>query len=119
MAIDLSELQKKNLQELEAETDKNAVVTAFLITQTPEGQWVAHVDFKDMDLTMDRVATFDDIVAGAANIQAGATVQQTAMMTLHLMDQRAQMMQQQMLQQQDAQRAASLIDPTKLRSKLA
>lgn len=116
MAIDLSEIQKKKLEELQAGTSEE-VVTAFLVTQTEAGQWVAHVDFKDKDYTVSRIATFDDIVAGCANIQTGATIQQTAMMTLHLMDQRAQMMQHQMQQQQEAQKYASLIDPSKLRSK--
>lgn len=118
MAIDLSEIQQQKLAELQANSGQEAV-TAFLVYQTDEGQWVADVDFKDKDLSMTRTATFDDIIAGCANIQAGATVQQTAMMTLHLMDQRAQMMQQQMQQQQEAQRVASLIDPSKLRSKNA
>jgi hypothetical protein len=119
MAIDLSSLQQQRLEELQASVSSDDVVTAFVVAQTNEGQWVAHVDFADKDFSMDRTATFDDIVAGCANVQNGATVQQTAMMTLHLMDQRTQMMQQQYLQQQEAQRAASLIDPSKLRSKNA
>ena len=112
MAVDLSDLQKKKLDSL---TKSNEVVTAFLVTQTREGQWVTHIDFQSKDLVMDRMATFDDVVSGAANVQAAAIVQQTAGMTMSLMDQRAQMAQQYTLQQQEAQRVASRINPDKLR----
>lgn len=121
MTIDLSELQQKKLAELQASASEG-VVTAFLISQTEDGQWVADVDFKNKDLSMTRTATFDDLVAGCAAVQSGAQIQQTAMTVMHLMSQRAQMMSQQMQaqqQQQEAQTLASRLDPNLLRSKNA
>lgn len=117
MTIDLEELQKKQAAELLAEKDSGAeeVTTAFLIVQDTNGQWAAYADFADKDLSMERTATMDDIVGGCANVQMGCQVQQSAMSTIIMMEQRAAQMQFQMQQQQEASRVASLIDPNKLR----
>lgn len=119
MAIDLEELrQKKAFEELAAErgNDQDEVTTAFLIVQNANGQWVAYSDFADKDLSMERTATLDDIVGGCSNVLMGCQIQQTGLATVLLMEQRAAMMQQHLMQQQEANRVASLIDPNKLRT---
>jgi hypothetical protein len=110
MTIDLEELQKKQAAELLAGNDAGAeeVITAFLVVQDTNGQWAAYADFADRDLSMERTSTMDDIVGGCQ-------VQQSAMSTVIMMEQRAAQMQFQMQQQQEASRVASLIDPNKLR----
>ena len=117
MTIDLEELQKKQAAELLAENDAGAeeVTTAFLLVQDSNGQWAAYAEFADKDLSMARTATMDDIVGGCANVQMGCQVQQSAISTVIMMEQRAAQMQHQMMQQQEASRVASLIDPNKLR----
>jgi glycerophosphoryl diester phosphodiesterase len=112
MTVDLEELQKQRAAELLAERSASQeVITAFLVVQTTDGQWVAYHDFADKDLSMHRAATMDDIVGGCANVTMGCQVQQTAMSSMIMMEQRAM----QMRQQQEASKVASLIDPTKLR----
>ena len=117
MTIDLEELQKKRAAELLSESNSGAeeVVTAFLVVQDTNGQWSAYADFADKDLSMERTATMDDIVGGCANVTMGCQVQQSAISTVIMMEQRAAQMQFQMQQQQEASRVASLIDPNKLR----
>lgn len=117
MTIDLEELrQKKAFEDLQAnrteEDGGRPVTTAFLVVQDKNGQWAALSDFADHDLVTDRLATLDDVIGGSAAINAGAQAQQTAMTTMMFMNQQAQAMQAQMANQ----RAASLIDPTKLRN---
>lgn len=107
--------QAISLEEL-LEKDGVPVTTAFLIYQTPEGQWSATPDFDELDLNPTRKATFDDIISGASAVVAGCTAQQAAMTTLVMMEQRAQAQMAAMQQQQEANRAASLIDPSKLRN---
>lgn len=116
MTLNLEEIKQK-LDTLEVkEPEGEPVVTAFLVLQKPDGQWAAISEFADLDLSQERVATFDDIVGGCSNVIMGCQVQQSALATIIMMEQRAQQMQQQMMAQQEAQRVASLIDPKKLRS---
>lgn len=118
MTIDLEELrQKQAFEELMAEKDdtQKAVTTAFLIVQDSNGQWSAYHDYESLSLAVERQATFDDIVGGCENVKLGCQIQQTSMNTMIVMEQRAQAMQQQMIQQQEANKVASLIDPKKLR----
>lgn len=118
MTVDLEELkQKEALEKLMAdrEAPPELVTTAVLLVQDLNGQWVAYHDFADRKLSLERQATFDDIVGGCAVISAGCQVQQTAIATMITMEQRAAQMQQQFAQQQEANRVASLIDPKKLR----
>lgn len=105
-AISLAELMTK---------DGEAVVTAFLVYQTLEGQWVATAEITK-DVSPDRASTLDDIIGGASAVVAGCTAQQSAMMTLMMMEQRAQAQMAAMQQQQETSRVASLIDPSKLRN---
>lgn len=107
--------QAKTLDELMAETGE-PVTTAFLVFQTPEGQWVCTSDYEDKVLNPSRQATFDDIVSGCAAVQQGCQVQQTALATIQFMEQRAIAAQQAMAQQQASANVAKLIDPTKLRN---
>lgn len=118
MTIDLEELQKQRAAELlaEKESQTEEVTTAFLVVQNKDGQWAAYADFADKDLVMDRSATLDDIMGGCENVKVGCQIQQSAIATIMLMEQRAAQMQHQMMQQQEAQRVASLIDPSKLRA---
>jgi hypothetical protein len=118
MTIDFAELQKQKATELLAEKEDTTeeVTTAFLIVQGIDGQWSAYAEFADKDLDMQRTATMDDIVGGCANVGTGCQIQQTAMSTVIMMEQRAAMMQYQAQQQQEAQRISSLIDPSKLRA---
>ncbi len=64
---------------------------------------------------MERQATLDDIIGGCENVKIGCQVQQSAISTIVMMEQRAAQMQYQMQQQQEAAKVASLIDPSKLR----
>lgn len=107
--------QAKTLDELMAETGE-PVITAFLVFQSPEGQWIATADYSDKILNPDRQATFDDIVGGCAAVQQGCAVQQTALATLQFMEQRALAAQHAMKEQQKAAKIAGLIDPSKLRN---
>lgn len=107
--------QLKTLDELMAETGEHAV-TAFLVYQNAEGQWICTADYEGKNFNLDRQATFDDIVGGCAAVQQGCQVQQTALATLQFMEQRALAAQQMMAQQQAAAQTAKLIDPTKLRN---
>lgn len=102
------------LEELMAQSG-TPVTTAFVVYQTPEGQWAATADLS-VDLNPDRQSTMDDIVAGAAAVQVGVIAQQTAMTTLVMMNQQAQALQQHAIQQQEAAKVSSLIDPRKLRN---
>jgi len=114
-AVDLEDI-KNRLNELsDVEEEATVVTTAFLVVQGSDGQWAAFSEFDDLNLKQDRIATFDDIVGGCANVTIGCQVQQTALNTMVMMEQRAQQMQQQMRAQQEANKVASLIDPTKLR----
>ena len=106
-AISLEELMKK---------DGQPVTTAFVVYQTPEGQWAASADFDEMEFNQTRKATFDDIISGSSAVVAGCTAQQAAMTTLVMMEQRAQAQMAAMQQQQEANKVASLIDPSKLRN---
>lgn len=120
MTIDLEELRKqKALEEILASQEQASqeVTTAFLVVQDTKGQWAAYADYQGLEINAQRQASLDDIVGGCANTIMGCQVQQTGISTVIMMEQRAQQMQQQMLQQQSANRAASLIDPSKLRSK--
>src|SRR5690349_1308930 len=92
------------------------VTTAFMVFQTPEGQWSATAEFDDMKFNLDRKATLDDIIGGSSAVVVGCTAQQSAMTTLFLMEQKAQQQMQMIQQQQEAQKVASLIDPSKLRN---
>lgn len=116
MTIDLEELQKKKAAELLGDQEGHEAITAFMVVQNADGQWIAYAEFDDMDITMQRKATMDDIVGGCENVKTGCIVQQSAISTVIMMEQRAAMMQQQMMQQQEAARVASLIDPNKLRA---
>jgi len=119
MTIDLDELrQKKAFEELAASRESSAeeVTTAFLVVQSKDGQWAAYHDFADLELDMRHAATFDDMIGGCENIKIGCQIQQTGMATMIVMEQRAAQMQQQLAQQQEANRVASLIDPKKLRA---
>jgi hypothetical protein len=117
--IDLEELrQKKAFEEAEANkvTDSFPVTTAFLVVQDKNGQWTAMANYEDRDFTLERRATFDDMVGGCANITMGCQVQQSSVATMILMEQKAQQMQMFAQQQAESQRVASLIDPKKLRA---
>lgn len=118
MTIDLEELQKQKAAELLAEREAQVeeVTTAFLIVQNQDGQWAAYADFADKDLTMDRQATLDDIIGGCENVKIGCQVQQSAISAVIMMEQRAAQMQMQLARQQEAQKVASMIDPSKLRA---
>lgn len=116
MTIDLEELQKQKAAELTTDTGVEEVTTAFLIVLNNDGQWAAYADFADKDLSLNRAATVDDIIGGCENVKVGCQTQQVAISTVVMMEQRAAMMQQQLAQQRDVQRAASLIDPSKLRA---
>lgn len=119
MTVDLEELkQKAALKELleSRESETEEVITAFLVVQNKQGQWTAYSEFADKDLSQDRTATLDDMIGGCANVQVGAQIQQTGMATVMMMEQRAMAMQQQMLQQQEAQRALAGLDLSKLRN---
>lgn len=108
--IDLSELGNEEAEASEVEE----VTTAFLVVLHKSGQWSAHADL-DVAIVPERQAHFDDFVGGSANVQQSCMVQQAAMHTMVLMNQQAQAVQQRMLQEQEAQRVSSLIDPKKLR----
>lgn len=107
--------QHKNLDDLIEKLGED-VTTAFLVYQTQDGQWTATAEFQDKNLNLDRTATYDDIIAGSAAVHSGSIAQQTAMHTIMLMEARAQQAQQFMREQQAAQKAAALIDPTKMRN---
>src|SRR5690349_6503802 len=94
--------QETNLKLL-MEQSGTDVTTAFMVFQTPEGQWSA-------------TAELDDIIGGSSAVVVGCTAQQSAMTTLFLMEQKAQQQMQMIQQQQEAQKVASLIDPSKLRN---
>lgn len=108
--IDLSELGNEE----EAAPEVEEVTTAFLVVLHKSGQWSAHADL-DVPIVPERQAHFDDFVGGSANVSQSCMVQQAAMHTMVLMNQQAQAVQQRMLQEQEAQRVSSLIDPKKLR----
>lgn len=118
-AIDLDDIKSK-LNELKdnipPEPESTPVTTAFLVVQQPDGQWAAFAEFADVDIKQDRLATFDDIVGGCSNVILGCQINQTAMQTIVMMEQRAQQVQQQMRAQAESQRVASLLDPSKLRN---
>ena len=118
MTLDLEELQKQKAAELLAEREAQVeeVTTAFLIVQNQDGQWAAYADFADKDLTMDRQATLDDIIGGCENVKIGCQVQQSAISAVIMMEQRAAQLQMQLARQQEAQKVASMIDPSKLRA---
>lgn len=107
-------MEKISLEDL-MKQDGTPVTTAFIVYQTPEGQWTASATL-DMELNPERQATLDDIVSGTSTVKAGAVAQQTAMTTIVAMNQQAQAMQQHMLQQQEAAKVANLIDPRKMRN---
>lgn len=107
--------QTANLDEILANSAP-VVTTAFLVYQTPEGQWAAEHDIEGKSFDLVRTATLDDVIAGAAAVHAGAAGQQTAMQTIMLMDQRARAIQEMALKQQEAQKISSLLDPKKLRN---
>lgn len=115
-AIDLEDIKNKLSELSDPEPEPTQVTTAFLVVQNPDGQWAAFSEFSDLDLKQDRIATFDDIVGGCANVTLGCQIQQTALNTIVMMEQRAQQMQQQMRAQAESQRVASLLDPSKLRN---
>lgn len=52
-------------------------VTAFLVYQLPIGRWLATDNLAEAIVPM-RQATFDDIIAGTANVQAEITARKTA-----------------------------------------
>jgi|SRR5690242_268119 len=108
-------LDTTTLDELMAEVGE-AVTTAFLIYQTPEGQWIATSDYEEKKLNLERRATYDDIVGGCAAVGQGCSVQQSAIAVVQFMEQRAMAAQQAMMQQQQAAQTAKLIDPSKLRN---
>jgi hypothetical protein len=119
MTVDLEELrQKKAFEEAEANKvlDSTPVVTAFLVVQDVNGQWSALSDYENQTFDVSRQATFDDMVSGCANVQTACQIQQTALATVMMMEQRAQQMQKFAMQQAENQRLASLIDPSKLRA---
>lgn len=116
MTINLEDLQKQKAAELLGEKEAEEVTTAFMVVQNADGQWAAYAEFDEMDITMQRKATMDDIVGGCENVKNGCLVQQSAISTIIMMEQRAAQMQYQMQQQSEAQRVASLIDPNKLRA---
>jgi len=119
MTIDLEELaQKKKFEDLMAERENTSeqVTTAFLVVQGTDGQWTAYSEYMDKDLSLLRSASMDDIVGGCSNVVMGCQIQQSAVATMITMEQRAMQMQHQMRQQQEAQQALSLIDPSKLRA---
>lgn len=98
------------------------VITAFLVIQTPNGQWSATSDFSQR-LSLQRAATVDDFIAGSENVKVGCTAQQNAVATMIMMEQRAQQIAQQqaaLAQQKAAQaetdRIALALDPRKLRA---
>lgn len=107
--------QDANFEALMSQKNERAV-TAFLVYQNEEGQWVATADYNGKVFDLDRQATFDDIVGGCAAVQAGCAVQQTAMAVIMMMEQRAQAMQAHIQSQQEAAKVSQLIDPTKLRN---
>lgn len=115
-AIDLEELrQKKALEELQAEKaaepqEGTPVVTAFLIAQQENGQWVALADYTAVDLVPERTAILDDILGGCAAVVAGCQAQQTATTLAMMMNQQAAQLRAQM----DSQRIASQLDMSKL-----
>lgn len=116
--IDLEELrQKKAFAEAEVNNPSSSqpVTTAFLVVQDANGQWSALAEYENADLDLQRKATFDDMVGGCANISMGCQVQQQAVASMVMMEQRAQQMQMFAQQQAESQRVASLIDPKKLR----
>lgn len=120
MTIDLEALkQKKALEDLEAEraNDAKNATTAFLVVQDSTGQWTALAEWEGVEFQLERQAILDDMVGGCAAVLQGCQAQQNAIATAMFMEQRAAMMQHQIMQQQEAQRVASLIDPNKLRSK--
>lgn len=92
------------------------VTTAFLVYQTEDGQWTATAKIDEVNLNLNREATFDDIIAGSAAIHSGAVAQQTAMHTITMMEARAAAAQQFMREKQASAEAAKLIDPTKIRN---
>jgi hypothetical protein len=102
------------LEELMAQSG-TPVTTAFVVYQTPEGQWAVTPDLS-IDLNTARQATMDDIISGTSAAHAGMSAQQTAMTMMVLMNQQAQALQQQAMQQQEAAKVSSLIDPRKLRN---
>jgi hypothetical protein len=119
MTIDLEEMrQKKAFEEAEANklSEAQPVTTAFLVVQDENGQWTALAEYEDKDFELSRRATFDDMVGGCANITMGCQVQQSAVATMIMMEQRAQQMQMFARQQAETQAVASLIDPKKLRA---
>lgn len=107
--------QVSNLEELLAQQGKE-VTTAFLVYQTQDGQWTATAKIAEDELTLDREATFDDIIAGASAVYAGSIAQQTAMHTILAMETRAAMAQKMMREQAESQKISQLIDPSKLRN---
>jgi hypothetical protein len=107
--------QATSLEELMKQHGEPAT-TAFLVYQTSEGQWAAAADYEEMELSLERKATLDDIIAGVSAVKVGASAQHTAMTTLFMMQQQTMIAQQKMQQQQEANKIASLIDPSKLRN---
>lgn len=99
MTNELTPEQRSILDELKGNTEDNSpqpVATAFLVVQHENGQWSAHADWEELNITAKRKAHMDDFVSGAANIQTSVAVQQAAMHTLIAMNQQAQAMQSQM-----------------------
>jgi hypothetical protein len=121
MTIDLEELRQQKafeeLQKSKEETDVPPdVTTSFLVVQGLDGNWTVLHEYEDREFVPQRSATMDDIVAGCSNALMGCQIQQTALAGVILMEQRTMQMQQKMLQQQESNRLASMIDPSRLRA---
>jgi hypothetical protein len=70
------------------------VLTAFLVFQQPDGQWIAtHEISKVADIRPDRSAILDDFVAAAANITKDVTAATTSQQVVTVMMQQAQQVQ--------------------------
>lgn len=72
----LSEEERQRLEEMAAATPKE-VITAFVVYQSPDGEWAATSDL-DQVLDLHRGPTPDDITAGCAVVTRDIQVQITA-----------------------------------------
>lgn len=101
----LSPEERAKLDALASETPTE-VVTAFVVYQTPNGEWAATSDL-DQLFSIQRSPTPDDLTAGSAvvmrDIQIQATAAETAQLTTRAVIQNMLALSQQAAEQQQVQ----------------
>lgn len=117
---DLSQLSANQQQRIEQlaeshpeDQPKHEVITAFLVYQTLDGQWIATSNYVEAELLdTARPATGDDMVAACAVIENDIQAVKSAQHYQRLAIQTARALQE----QQRAQQLASKLDLSKLRT---